>query len=107
MPRIPKEKEPINYHNLSSFKYRVKELGDTLKVSKALRSQILKDLRTIDFKLQEILPYLYRKQTGGYTSDIRNDRLVDDCEYIISKYERILKQEEIEIALTNGVPINQ
>jgi len=105
MPKIPKEKEPIDYHNLSTFKHRVKEFSYIAETLRDLRKQILKDLRTIDFNLEEVLPYFYRKQREGYTSDITNTHLVADCEYVISKYERILKQHEIEIVLSNGVPI--
>jgi hypothetical protein len=103
---MSKEKIPIDYDNLLSFKHKVKELDNLVKVSKALRSQILKDLRTIDFDLQKLIPWLYNKQKRGYITDINNNHLVGDCEYIISKYEGILKEKEIEIVLSDGESIN-
>ena len=107
MPKIPKEKEYIDYNNLSSFKHKVKELGSILEVSKSLRSQILKDLRTIDFDLQKIVPFFYSKQSRGYVTDIKNGSLVKICGCIISKYERILKEKEIEIILSDGKSVKQ
>ena len=104
---MKKEKEPVGYDNLLYFKHIVNEFSSLIKTKKVLRSQILKALRTIDFDLQNFALYFYTKQRRGYVTDVKDGGLVDVGNRIISKYEGILKEKEIEIILSDGKSVKQ